>query len=39
LLHFIPEMFAGFTSYIVQIVPIYFAWILQPLQFGLFLLV
>jgi hypothetical protein len=29
---FIPEMSAGFTSYIVQIIPIYFTWILQPLQ-------
>jgi hypothetical protein len=25
---FIPEMPAGFTSYIVQIIPIYFDWIL-----------
>jgi hypothetical protein len=33
---FIPEMPAGFTSYTVQIIPIYFAWILSPLQFGLF---
>jgi hypothetical protein len=24
----IPEMPAGFTSYMVQIIPIYFAWIL-----------
>jgi hypothetical protein len=25
---FIPEMSAGFTSYIFQIIPIYFTWIL-----------
>jgi hypothetical protein len=25
---FIPEMPAGFTSYIAQIIPIYFTWIL-----------
>jgi hypothetical protein len=25
---FIPEMAAGLMSYIVQIIPIYFAWIL-----------
>jgi hypothetical protein len=25
---FIPEMSAGFTSYTVQVIPIYFTWIL-----------
>jgi hypothetical protein len=29
-------MSSGFTSYIIQIIPIYFTWILQPLQFSLF---
>jgi hypothetical protein len=33
---FIPVISAGFTFYIVQIIPIYFAWILQSLQIGLF---
>jgi hypothetical protein len=33
---FIPEMSAGFTSYIVQIIHIYFTWILWQQQFSLF---
>jgi hypothetical protein len=33
---FNPEVSAGFTSYIVQIIRIYFAWMLYPLQFCLF---
>jgi hypothetical protein len=36
---FIPELSAGFTSYIVQVIPIYFTWILLPLQFSLFPLI
>jgi hypothetical protein len=34
---FVPEMPTDFKSYIVQIIPIYFAWILYSLRFGLFL--
>jgi hypothetical protein len=36
---FVPEMAAGFMSYIVQIIPIYFALMLKPLQFGLYPLI
>jgi hypothetical protein len=36
---FIPEIPADFMSYFVKSIPIYFACILQPLQFGLFPLI
>lgn len=32
---FVPEMCISFTSYIIQIVSIYLAWILQPFHFRL----
>jgi hypothetical protein len=32
-------MSVGFTSYTVQIIPIYFTWILLALQFNLFPLI
>jgi uncharacterized membrane protein len=34
---FIPEMPAGFSSYVVQVIPIYVSWILK--QFGFFPLI
>jgi hypothetical protein len=36
---FIPEMFALASHLIVQIIPIHFTWILEPLQYSLFPLI